>query len=72
MSRAGMYDHLNATEQPKIEISMDELAVLVESMNYGTIRFLAALMRARKQSKKRLSRDLLMEGIESLLEQGLY
>jgi hypothetical protein len=47
MSEFDTYKHLD--EEPmEINISMDELAVKVASMNYGTHRFLCALTKAQE------------------------
>jgi hypothetical protein len=43
----GYYDHLNK-EPLVISIDMDALAKLVDGCNYGSIRFLAALVRVRR------------------------
>ena len=44
----GYYDHLNK-DPLEITIGMDELAKLVVDQNYGSVRFLAAMVRVRRQ-----------------------
>jgi hypothetical protein len=66
------YDHLNETDPLRIELDMDELAQNIESMNFGTVRFLAALVRARKRSRKSSRPDELAKGIEDMLNKGLF
>ena len=53
MRRFGEYDHLNQEDPLKIKLDLDQLAKMVEGMNYGSIRFLAALVRAMEVSKHR-------------------
>jgi len=70
----GTYDHLNKEDPLKIGIDMDKLAKDIEAMNYGSVRFLAALIRARSSSKKTHTRqpDQLSIGIKNLLDQGFF
>jgi hypothetical protein len=75
MSRKiGEYDHLNEDSRLELSVDMDELAKKIEKMNYGTHRFLSALVRARRKSDKchSLDRDELADGIEALLNKGLF
>lgn len=44
-----IYDHFNETEPVSLPIDLDALAKLLESNNYGTVRFLGALLRVRKR-----------------------
>jgi hypothetical protein len=73
------YDHLNIDDPLRLTVDMDDLARRVVAMNYGTVRFLAALVRARRESRKfhvictaNGEVDQLADGIEALLERGLF
>ncbi len=44
-----IYDHFNKSEPISVPVDMDALAEMVEASNYGTVRFLAALVRVRKR-----------------------
>ena len=70
--RIGTFDHLNESDPPTIKLDMDELAKQIVSLNYGTVRFLAALARARRAHKDRQTVDDLAIGIENLLNQGFF
>jgi hypothetical protein len=68
--RPGMYDHLDQTDPPTITLSMEELARKIEGMNYGTHRFLSALIRARKE---RYPNDPgLWKPLEDMLNAGFF
>lgn len=71
MSRIGMYDHLEPITVP---VDMDALAEIVENANYGTHRFLSALIRVRraKAVKNNWKQDILCDEIKKLLDQGLF
>lgn len=66
------YDHLNKSDPLTIALDLDVLAGQIVSMNYGTARFLAALVRARRRSEKFKQPDKIADTIQSLLEQGLH
>lgn len=71
------YDHLNSSDPLIVKLSMDELAEEIVNMNYGTVRFLAALIRARKNKYNVMGfvapeRDKLNEGIEQLLQDDYF
>lgn len=44
-----VYDHLNKTDPVAVVLDLDALAERLESRNYGTVRFLAALLRVRER-----------------------
>jgi hypothetical protein len=68
----GEYDHLNDEPIP-LTLDWDELADLIVNQNYGMIRFLAALVRARQRSERLKGYpDELVEGIITLLKLGLH
>lgn len=67
------YDHLNKDQpyQLHLTLDLDELADIIVSMNYGVVRFLAALVRARARQWKKQGwegPDELLEGIMELLQ----
>lgn len=69
------YDHLNDEDPLKLTVDMDDLARRIVTMNYGTVRCLAALVRARRESPRCYNHDEgddLADGIEALLERGLF
>lgn len=71
----GRYDHLNDTDPIKMTLDMESLANKVVSMNYGTHRFLSALVRARRANDKTngfVTCDLLTNAIEKALNDGGY
>lgn len=45
---AGYYDHLNVDDRLTVAIDIEVLAKMVGDMNYGDIRFLAAMVRDRR------------------------
>lgn len=63
------YEHLNAASKFTVEIDIEELVAKVNKMNYGTHRFLSALVKLRQQL---WPGDELGQGIETLLEKGFY
>lgn len=68
------YDHMNE-KAFQIPIHLDALADMMVDLNYGEIRFLAALVRARRRAfAKRgwLCKDELSDGIEEMLKKGYY
>ncbi len=46
---SSIYDHFNKSAPISVPLDMDALAETLEDANYGTVRFLAALMRVRKR-----------------------
>jgi len=68
----GSHDDLNATNPLILEIDLDTLAVMVVNMNYGVVRLLAALVKARAKSSKVGKPDKLSEAITKLLNDGLW
>ena len=62
------YKRLNTPGQGVV-IGIEEIAVQVEAMNYGTHRLLSALARNRLAANPH---DKLGVAIRSLLNQGLY
>jgi hypothetical protein len=84
MSKTGTYDHLNETGKLVIEIDIPELAKMVDRMNYGTHRFLSALipiLRERNEKMNEIMRKdypdyeqpcLLADGIQALLDNDLF
>ncbi len=68
------YDHLNKEEPIQIGISWDDLADKIVAHNYGLVRFLAALVRARQRKNKARPRkipDYLLDRLIAILEEGL-
>ena len=61
--------HLNEKDKLRIELDLEEIVRQVMSMNYGTHRFLSALVRFRLE---KFGEDQLARGIEQLLEKDLY
>lgn len=66
------YDHLNQSNPIRTLIDLDKLAKAIVDANYGTCRFLAALVRARRASSKAPVPDKLADGIEHLIKTGCY
>lgn len=60
------YDHLNEDSKITLSVDYDTLAKMVVAQNYGTVRFLAALVRAR------LARKPLQEGHHDRLAHGIW
>jgi hypothetical protein len=74
-SKLGSYDHMNPDSALTIKIPMEQLVKDVVELNYGAHRLLSALVRElREHQKDRLYQDgsPLADGIEELLNQGLY
>lgn len=69
------YDHLNR-ESVKVLFSIDDMARAVVMENYGVVRLLAAIVRARAVSDLAEGRegrqDKLSEGIKDLIARGLH
>jgi hypothetical protein len=82
MPKLGFYDGLNGDSMwdPKFNrITIDDIVKSVDEANYGTHRFLTALVRLRKEKLAQAhaegydwEKDKLMEGIEKLLNDGNY
>jgi len=85
MSKTGTYDHLNDASKLTIEIDIPELAKMVDRMNYGTHRFLSALipiLRERNDKMNEMMKEtcsdykdqpcLLADGIQALLDNDLF
>lgn len=70
----GQYDHLNEKDKLMLSISLDQLAAKVEAMNYGTQRFLSALVRVRRAQGGSFApgRDVLTDVIEKALNEGHF
>lgn len=69
----GTYDHLNRNDKFTLEMDMEEVARKIEKMNYGTHRFLYALVRIRRADpviEASPGGKLLTDGIERLLNKG--
>lgn len=79
--RIGMYDHLNS-DLVQLPISMDSLARIIATENYGLHRFLSAIVRIRRGVDEDFKRKhphappdehtLLTEAIAEALEKGGY
>lgn len=75
MPRMGQYDHLNDTDPIVLPGTMDQLAEAIDKLNYGTHRFLSALVRVRRAQglwRDQPNEDGLANEIEALLNRGLY
>ena len=71
------YDHLNNPKYTEseltLQITMDDLAERVVALNFGSVRFLAALVRARSGSKNIFTdKDELSKIIIEALEKGYH
>lgn len=62
-----MYKHLN--DRDGVVVGIEEIAVQVEKMNYGTHRMLSALVRARRANHPK---DELADALQALLERGFF
>lgn len=80
MSKKDFYSGLNKDSKLRVEIDIPQLAVMVNSLNYGTHRFLSALvdeLREKQENAKygddRLNeKSELAEGINELLQKGYF
>lgn len=70
MPKPDDYRHLNDADPLNVKIDIEDLVAMVEKMNYGTHRFLSALIRSRR--KKFGLGDELSTGIEELLRRGMF
>jgi hypothetical protein len=69
------YDHLNEGNPVQVGISWDDLADNIVAQNYGLVRFLAALVRARQRQnvvRPRRSPDALLQRLIAVINEGLF
>ena len=73
------YDDLNEDGCMKFALNIDQLADQIVNMNYGTIRFIAALARARRRSEKikkavvePCGKDELADTLEAMVKNGVF
>jgi hypothetical protein len=86
MPKIDSYKHLNEDSKLTMTIDMEDLVSKIASMNYGTHRFLSALVHELRKRRRILQEDCaerypnhspvedspLAKGIEDLLNAGLY
>lgn len=63
-----MYRHLNADGDGAV-VPLEVAARQIDDLNYGTHRFLSAIIRIRRD---KFRTDDLADGLEALLNRGLY
>lgn len=73
------YDNLNENGCMNFALDIDRLADQIVGMNYGTIRFIAALARARRRSAKikeavvePCGKDELADILETMIKDGVH
>ena len=71
-AKMGEYDHLDKEphSQFSVHLPMQEVADRVVSLNYGTVRFLAALVRARRRELG--EDDRMAQQLENMLNEGWW
>ncbi len=68
------YKHLNkqSVYNVQVELGMEQLAHMVVAKNYGAVRLLSAMIDELRTTKKYGRTSPLADGIEKLLNDGLY
>lgn len=71
--KIGDYDHQNKADKLKVSLNLKQVARTVEQMNYGTHRFLSALVKIRRTKRYREENPhakMLTDSIEAALNKG--
>ncbi len=68
MSRPDFYEHLNKAGDGVVS-TIEESAAQIDELNYGTHRFLSAIIRLRRAKHQT---DDLADALEEVLHRGLY
>lgn len=69
MTRPDQYRHLNEVSVDGVIIGVEDTARQIDALNYGTHRFLSAIIRIRR---KKYETDDLADGLEALLNRGCF
>lgn len=85
MSKKDFYCGLNKDSKLRVEIDIPQLVVMVNSLNYGTHRFLSALVDELREKQEKFNAEMnakykdrldekseLAEGINELLQKGYF
>lgn len=69
MPSPDLYKHLNEAPRDGVVVGVEEVARQVDGLNYGTHRFLSAIIRIRREKHRT---DDLADGLEALLLRGCF
>lgn len=73
MTRVDQYKHLNRENELGINLGMEEVAEFVVSKNYGSHRFLSAMVHElRDQQRANDHVSPMADEIERMLDEGIY